>query len=719
MVLTITPIAQLNKSSFLRPFGDELAISVSSDTSLVGKDVYILIGLFANSFDDLPDLTGLPKFGYKVAFPGSNSTVEMAKQSHEYSYLWENMAIKLQRTSTTAMTITPSGLMRADVNSISNNLPIYPIQSLLRNATQNGIDLDNKTPSVYNSLKSLRVIVVVADTTGVLSYQFIDIPYTSRFYEEGLYGGGSEFTNFDYKVVNLSVYGAGFSLNTNSVIRFSCTGAWTAGGWIAIFEDNGTNNASDFVIDTNLHIKYFDGTITAGTAVTMNTTENFPNSAFVGFSAVTLIGGTTKYVDVTFNAAYFDKTKTYRVVFIPVKVNDYSNSFITDPIEVTDFVTPTYGTVEEHMNVYNSIETPFEKCVSGLVPHERLFSYYAHNKEDYNADVVSNSSSGTFDSNFKSVKLFVGFLAIPNTKKFDVSTAEEITSFSTTETSSLFSAETNIAMRPEWVNKQLYLTYQLIFEITQDDGTKSTDFIYYQKPFFVVDYTEAGINILYQLDQNNNLLTKICGDTTEIKILYEVAETGNYEYIAYLEEEYDPYSSGGEVLIKKENSKILSQGEIIIAGNPNVPDGTYQSIVIDAKKLVSNKEYCLEIIAENKDHILGTCESTTIDLELTYLGSGNLKVAYNNIGLGVKQVELIIRPITNKKFLVNLVKNYIFNDASGETDQFSFKGQTWSYTILIDVTIKTENNCIIQGSVEMTILKGAAPTTSTLNLNPI
>lgn len=698
MALSFTPISALNKSSFLRPFGDELVIAATSGSSMAGKTIYVWIGMFVNSYDALPDLTTIPTKGWVVAFPASG-TVEMGKQLNSYSYQWENIGVTLQRTGTTTMNITPYGLMTMDQNELSNNIPLDSLDILTKNSIINGTPFDNTSPSVYNSDKYLRVVVYVVDGTDIDETGYIDIEITSRFIEKGLYNVVSEFSNFNYFFSSLTIAGIdpGFSLNSNTSMRFILTGTWTAGGWIAIMEINGNNNAQ-YYTDNNLSMVYFDG---AGgiSEASSNLDGIISEAAFVSVSAVTSLNGssTNKYIDVVFDKDYFTKDKQYYIFLIPVKTNDYSNTFVTDILEVTDFVVPTYGDSIEEMNSYTFDDVPYTKCATQAVIHEPIDIQNYQDKATYNAAIVTNESFGTFDSNIQGVRVFIGDMAVPNGTRLDYTTVEEITAFTLVNDSEKYGVKFELQPRPEWAGTLKYITFEYNFSIPMFESAEVTDLIYRQYTLHIDPYEtdNSKINITQVLGTvSGENPTKICGDNNEkIYVYYTIEEPGSYHAIAYLEGLHEIYESGSGEIEKTSNPLITK-----MVTEDGDGGGTTGLIIVDSKNMVVDKEYCLEIIAIKDDHIEGECNNEDVDVTLTLVGGKQLKVEYSATN-NIKQVEIIVRPFTTKPGLGNQYeKKFVFTDQSGESILFPAVNGILLFAYQVTVTMKMETNCLVQGT---------------------
>lgn len=89
----------------------------------------------------------------------------------------------------------------------------------------------------------------------------IDIEFTARWYEKGLYDATAEWSKFDYNLYQNGSAVDGFSLHTDTVIRFQfdkgATNAWDGGWWVYIFRETGNTNTANYWDDIELNGKFF------------------------------------------------------------------------------------------------------------------------------------------------------------------------------------------------------------------------------------------------------------------------------------------------------------------------------------------------------------------------------------------------------------------------------------------------------------------------------
>lgn len=719
MAITFTPIADQNNTSILRPLDSEIIFSGTSTLSLAGKTLYIQLGMFLDIDEPLPIYFDPPTTGYRVTFPSDTIPVIVPQISTQYSQLTEPVTkLTFTRASTTTFTILMDAIMTMDLHSLSPNFGVDNVQRITKNSRYNAKRLDNKYSCVYNKQKVLRLLVYVFDGQTPVDYGYVDIKYNSRFFATGLNFGASEFTNFQYYFFLAAGMQPGFSINQNTSMRFVIDGTWTGGGYLAIWEDTGQDNNTQFYNDLNFNLIYFNGS--GG----KSTVFDYDDSAIVSVGSITTIGSTSKYINVVFSLDYFDVIKKYRVAFIPIKASDYSNTFITDLLSVTDFQPPTVGDIiTDQIWNYNSIGNIYKRCVGNVAPKERLIFKLTQGKESYNANLITDGNPGSWDDNFVGYSVYLYDTYIPDGHAINLNLAEELTNKILTDTDTENGGEVEIRIRPEWAGTSKYVIHVWRFKLQVNDSTTEDQEIYGIQSMAIADYVD-DTSILYvgMTDSNSNTITKICGDTGIVNMKFRnLLENNSFDLIAYLEGsegEEDVYQDGSDKFEKQNTVAITEMDQNFVAVTVDDITTNDANVKIDTSKLDYGKQYCLNLIGISQDTILGECvASANIDIILTLVQIVNqgytVNIDYSGLTVGVKEVEIVVNRVTDKPLLGEKPLYYKFTSSSGSTGEFSKFGAGWALLILeISVTIKTDNNCYLSDTKQFSVQKVVKTTDS-------
>lgn len=207
---------------------------------------------------------------------------------------------------------------------------------LTKSIITNPIWYDNTVASVYNTLKAIngafyltRPGLEVGDRP--LACSFNACPrFTARFYNQGLYGGPSEFLNYDFKLFRTIGMVNNFSTIEKTQIRFKITipSFYGTGEPVIIynvFAENNIDNTTDWITATDLS-RYrvtdiggtgvLDNHLVRPSDISYNVTGNY-------WQAVMYMGTTV------------DPTQTYRVAAIVYDSDGTMvNTFLSEPYQV-------------------------------------------------------------------------------------------------------------------------------------------------------------------------------------------------------------------------------------------------------------------------------------------------------------------------------------------------------------------------------------------------
>ncbi len=703
MALSFSTVTAQNIHSVLRPYGSELAFTCTSTTSLAGKEIFVVPMFFVRSTDVQSLLnSSYPKYGYTHTYPGSNGTADMTKLSHDYDFCHENIRLSFTRSSTTQFTITPYGLTTMDVGKAPAQFQLDSADRCLKNHRLNPKKLDNVTPSVFNEDRVMRFYVVVTDGDYNVEQQGVcDINFTARWYEKGLYNVDSEWSDFDYKLFQNGTQIDGFSTHTDTTVRLQINAGSThavGGWWVYIFREFGQGNGTNYWTDIELNGKFFSGS-GVGTAV-----DTIDSAAVSASSALTTISGNIKYVDIVIDKDYITKGNVYRVVFVPVKTNDFSNSFITDSIRVTDYIPPTSGNITDEIEHYTDTTQIYLNCVSGVAINERLRFAVLFDKTSYNDNIITNGSNGSFDENLSNYRIFITEQKVQDGLPLNYANAESVGDWGLINTSIEHGGVTTLRMRPEWSGKTLFLTHEWTFNIQLDNGLKSTDVTYYQQSFSVgarVDDTD--IEFIGLFDSDNNEITRICAEDNEVIVArFKNLTPNTYNLIAYLENEENVYLNSAFVKLNSTPITVL----------PQTFDGSdLVDIKIDTKLLDIGKAYTLDLIGINDNSIAGSCGAETLDVTLAIEDAGanslNMSLAYGSFSGSVAKVWVELNAVGSK--WLGTQKWEFTSESDSDTFEFVYypnnKYIKLTGTAIVDIqgfiTVLTTQGCYIADKFNM------------------
>ena len=719
MALSFSTVSDQNIHSVLRPFGSELAFTVTSSTSLAGKEIFIVPAFYVRETDVQSLLiSDYPRYGYRHTYPGSNGTADMTKQSHDYDFCHENVRLSFTRSSTTQFTVTPYGLTTMDIGKAPSTYQLDSVDRCMKSHRLAGSRLENITPSVFREDRVMRFYVVVTDGDYQIEQQGkIDIGFAARWYEKGLYDATAEWSKFDYNLYQNGSSVDGVSLHTDTVIRFQfdkgATNNWDGGWWVYIFRETGQTNTANYWDDIKLNGKFFSTSGVGSGALT-----GVDSSAIVSSGSITNIAGNLNYVDITFDSSYFEKGYIYRAVFVPAKLNDFSNSFITDTLKITDYVPPTKGDVTDEIEHYDQVSGIFLNCVSGVAVGERLRFKAIMDKTSYDANILTNVSAGTFDTNLRTYKLYVTEQSVQSGLPLNYGDAEAVGDYGIVDNATENGGITTLRMQEAWAGKTMFLTHEWTFDIKLDNGLKSQDVVYYQQIFSVdAKVSDSDIEFLGFFDENGDALTKICATNNQvITARFENLNIGqSYDLIAILDNEKNTWTNSS--FIKLNSQPIVSLPE-------NFDGSELVDVEIDTKLLDIDKQYTLQLIGISETNAVATCGIETIEITQTYAGVQQgavlITIDYGSFSGSLKKLWFEVTGWGNKLLGSQKFEFTADSEPGQQTIIFYPKKEiTKEYSVTLDykITVFTTDGCYLSGTTQLTVVDTTQVTdTVTVNL---
>lgn len=699
-----------NKGSIMRPIGSESYFEIQASSTLAGHVIYVVPYMFVQGTSNIGKLFAdnqPPTIGWSVAYPGSNGTVDMVKTQHAYDYAHINTGIKLTRTNTTKFTILPRFIMTADLLGGDGTYNVDN-QTRVKCPTRiQGVPFQYGATSVYTEPRVARYLVVTYNTSTqkVVDWVAVDLGYQARFYNKGLAGGAPEFTKFDYFFTQGGDVVDGVSVVTDTDITFRITGSY-AGAWVYVFEDSGNGNNKPFIPDLNLSGLWCtnDGTTSAIPDV---------GSAAIKSNNAATNSGSDWLHRVTLNKTYFKKGKTYRIIFVPTKANDYSNSYYTNVVKVVDVNPLISGTISDEIRQYDTTNTIYTDGVHNACVGERIRFTALMDKASYNA-AASALFAGTFDINFGHYKIYVTEQNIADGQALDYSKATLVTSIGIANNTTSCGGTTTLRMQDSWLNRTIYVTHEWVFNMKYLLFDYQ-DVVYYQQPVTVrADATDTQFEALELLTDASDDVSgedTLCdGETTTLTAHVKNKLLAGYDLITIVTEENNKWTN---------NAFVRLQDKAILSSNASVASSATAEVVIDYSLLEADKEYRLEVIAiPQVAGTKATCSGTTCDIDVTYTGDitgtgmGYLAVIYDvDAGSPVSKVQLTLiqqsvsdngKPILGGNF------ESVFTSEQ-QTDTFSllpFTNATQTKTVTVKMSVITIGGCQYNGSKTVTVEKG-------------
>ncbi len=253
----------------------------------------------------------------------------------------KNFNVTFEPTSSTSFRIRFTFFMIEDLedwttaNLVPNNPKWRRSDVASMNPPVGGSLLDNLIPSVYNMPKKLCSLFYLLDPNTLVDDQPFEcfeehsISWTGRWYNSGLYGQPSEFTNHSFAFERGGTPVTNFSTVQPTTVTFTVTippiHVGLNGVIFQVFDETQTNNMVDFL--TNYNSSRAEITTIPGTTILNNDLES-P-------SAITPLGGGVYQITANVGMG-INPSGVYRIAAI-VYAADLAtvNTFISDALTVT------------------------------------------------------------------------------------------------------------------------------------------------------------------------------------------------------------------------------------------------------------------------------------------------------------------------------------------------------------------------------------------------
>jgi len=248
----------------------------------------------------------------------------------------KNINATIQFVDSTNFIITLNFYMIEDLENWISNVMLANQPKLLNSHVSAPTPLQNVVQSVYNSQKQLCLFTYITDSNIQVNgndfgcYLTKSIPWTARFWNQGLNGGPSEFTNPQFKFKRNGVFVPGLSTvqQTELIFQFDSIYAPIHDVVLWLFDTSQTDNFDNFVSN------YDSSRLLIYDAVG---SYQLTNHFYAPASAVTNLGGTLYEAKVTVDTT-INPNGQWRVGAIIYGFGGLqviSNSFISDVIPVT------------------------------------------------------------------------------------------------------------------------------------------------------------------------------------------------------------------------------------------------------------------------------------------------------------------------------------------------------------------------------------------------
>lgn len=247
----------------------------------------------------------------------------------------KNINATIQLIDSTNFIITLNFFMIEDLENWISNVMLANQPKLLNSHVSAPTPLQNVVQSVYNSIKQLCLFTYITDSNIQVGgndfgcYLTKSIPWTARFWNQGLNAGVSEFLNPQFKFKRNGVFVPNLSTVQQTELIFEIDSAnflWDCALWL--FDTSQTDNFDTFV--NNYDSSRLLIPTTGGTA-------QLQNHFYEPSQSITNIGGTTWQVkvmiDTTINPS--GQWRVGAIVYGSDGLQIISNSFISDVIPVT------------------------------------------------------------------------------------------------------------------------------------------------------------------------------------------------------------------------------------------------------------------------------------------------------------------------------------------------------------------------------------------------
>lgn len=680
----------------------------TSSVSLAGQNLHYNPALWRDPLQTEIPLVNTPLFGFVGSYPtaGYPLTVPMSALPTPRSDQGVNFVAAFTATSATDFSITISFIHTYDLNDFVTDGTAPKQTRLTKNNVLAPEILLNDVLSVYNVNRVLRSAIVTDDLAGTVDGIYHDFEFGARFYEQGLLGGAAEYTNWSYELTRNGEVVTNLSIHDPTTIKFqvdiASIGSISAVNQFMLYREDSPVNGFGFLSDLEAMI-YSSGVPLIGPPDVLS------------FVAWTLVSGTVYELTYEIDAAHFELNGQYRFISVAIEgpdSNGITNSFITPTLIVADAdPKATTGTMTGTLEDYNDI---FGNCLEATLM-ERIQSCVSVDKATYNAEIITNATEGTFNSNFDNVRVTVVSLFGDIGTVIDVNTNTGSPDLVVVDNNDTYSTCLTFRLQPEWANTAFVITHTYTYNLSKD-GVPYSDVITFIQTINADKLEENdGAPVITGIvfkDIGGNVLTELC-DTDAGPITVEVTKgvtPDDYNLIALIRRDIANEAPQEE---ESYDNNILEQLESDII---DAVDATFVANVavfeVDPTKLERGQKYRVFAIAKKVNltppvpcpvieietntevtstGLIGPDEVTTLDIDFTIANLGILTITSVDINSTVSGIN-VTGPNQNDAFVLPTgLYTYTITFTDG------FRGIAANVQLVIDVVLS--NGCTYSGRI--------------------
>ena len=362
----------------------------------------------------------------------------------------KNLSVTIQFVDSTRFIISLNFYMIEDIEEWINNVMLANQPKLLKSHISAPTILQNIVQSVYNSNKNLCLLTYLTDANKptIVNGQTVDfgcyltntIGFTSRFWNQGLYAGTSEFTNPQFKFKRNGVFVPNLSTVQQTQLIFEIDSASTLWDcYIMLIDTSNTDNFNTFTLNYNMQ-----------RAPIPNDPSSTPilGSALIWSpsTAITNVGGSTWRVECMIDNS-IDPNGQWRIGAVVYGVSGFqtiSNSFISDIIEVTQIPGVELCCSLTYSNTWNDYSMSFVNQCFAPTMKERI-----QNK--------MTISGGAFNTCLENLGMPVGKTWIDYLKKLSLTIYRKVDNYPSPGQTTFFNfdylvSNRNVAFIGNWDN---------------------------------------------------------------------------------------------------------------------------------------------------------------------------------------------------------------------------------------------------------------------------
>lgn len=324
----------------------------------------------------------------------------------------------------------------------------------------------------------------------------------------------------------------------------------------------------------------------------------------------------------------------------------------------------TYPTATPSVTDYNSQSVIFEaNRVLNIAPCERLKICVTLDKTAYNAAILANGSTGTFDTNFKNAFFIVRDTLPPISQSILTQFANVVQN-----DASVLKVETEIRIPESWAGQTKYYLFEFLF---RENGVFNN--FRYHIDLVINDYDNT-IPLVSATQGSDDATSVICIDKTDDACLTFTPETDKFLIPVF--------HIGSDII--EHNSFPSNDLDQLTTDIVKSFDGS--KLTLDPTKLT--EDFCLKMISKNDGTgtpVEPTCDPLTVDIN-------------TNTASCVNSQAFIVVNYTLQG-LVDADVNNVSITVSGQTQNFSTATDNAAFQVglniqNIEMIITLENGCM-------------------------